>query len=145
MKVLFDANVLLSYLLTPKKDSTIAIVIETAVAHLSLVVPPSLLNEVWQTYHKYPHLRQRIDVDEVEQLVTLLEELGEAPTLSDDEMQALSRDPKDDYLLAYGLVAEAHYLVTGDQDLLTLEQVETLHILTPQQFLHVLREQGFIA
>jgi predicted nucleic acid-binding protein len=52
---------------------------------------------------------------------------------------AVTRDPKDDYLLAYALVGEADYLVTGDEDLLVLEgQISELEILTPRQFSQVL-------
>ncbi len=51
---------------------------------------------------------------------------------------AVTRDPKDDYLLAYALVGKADYLVTGDEDLLELEQVDALKIVTAREFLTVL-------
>ena len=41
--------------------------------------------------------------------------------------------PKDDYLLAYGLMGGADYLVTGDEDLLTLGDVEGLKIVSRRQ------------
>jgi len=41
--------------------------------------------------------------------------------------------------LAYALVGEADYLITGDKDLLELQgQVAGLDILTPAQFIDVL-------
>ncbi len=49
------------------------------------------------------------------------------------------RDLKDDYLLAYALVGEADYLVTGDKDLLELQgPITGLEILTSAQFIDVL-------
>jgi len=52
---------------------------------------------------------------------------------------AVTRDPKDDYLLAHALVGGADCLVTGDEDLLTLQQqVHELEILTHRQFCELL-------
>ncbi len=56
-----------------------------------------------------------------------------------DEIASFSRDPKDDYLVAYGIVNEAEYLITGDQDLLVLDRVGELQELTPAAFLEVAR------
>lgn len=41
----------------------------------------------------------------------------------------LCRDEADDYLLALAIEAKANYLVTGDQDLLVLQEIETCRIL----------------
>jgi predicted nucleic acid-binding protein len=41
-------------------------------------------------------------------------------------------------LLAYAVVGEADYLVTGDDDLLVLGEVAGVKIVTPRQFLTVL-------
>lgn len=42
-----------------------------------------------------------------------------------------SRDPDDDHVIASALAARADFLVTGDLDLLELEAVEGISILTP--------------
>lgn len=52
---------------------------------------------------------------------------------------AVTRDPKDDYLLSYAPVGGADYIVTGDEDLLALHgQIQELEILTPRQFSEML-------
>lgn len=51
------------------------------------------------------------------------------------------RDPKDDRFLACALVGACDYLVTGDQDLLVLNDnalLGKLAILTPRQFIEML-------
>ncbi len=53
----------------------------------------------------------------------------------------VTRDWKDDYLLAYALVGQADYLVTGDNDLLVLQQVGNLSIVSPQEFLKTLQSE----
>ena len=50
-----------------------------------------------------------------------------------------SRDPKDDMLLALCMAGSADYLITGDKDLLVLRKFEKTHIITPKQFLKIMR------
>jgi uncharacterized protein len=49
-----------------------------------------------------------------------------------------SPDPGDDFLLAMCVAAEAHYLVTGDNALLSLGQVARTRIVTPRRFAAIL-------
>ena len=58
------------------------------------------------------------------------------------KIPAVSRDPKDDYLPTYALVAKADYLVTGDKDLLVLKQVGQVKILSPKDFVARLQLQS---
>ncbi len=53
------------------------------------------------------------------------------PTIVEPILPVTS-DPKDDYLLAYTLVGQANYLVTGDEGLLTLGTVAGLKIVSPR-------------
>ena len=55
-----------------------------------------------------------------------------------DPIPAVTRDPKDDYLLAHAVLGAADYLVSGDQDLLVLERLEGVKIVTPREFLAVM-------
>ena len=57
----------------------------------------------------------------------------------EEPIPTITRDVKDDYLLAYALVGRADYLVTGDKDLLILRGLITgLEIVTPLQFSEIL-------
>ena len=56
----------------------------------------------------------------------------------EEELDRYVRDQKDDYLVAYGLVHDADFLVTGDQYLLVLQQVEHLRIVTPTAYLRII-------
>jgi putative PIN family toxin of toxin-antitoxin system len=46
----------------------------------------------------------------------------------------LCRDPKDDYLLALSIASEAHFLVTGDMDLLEMQQINNTNIIEYTDF-----------
>jgi uncharacterized protein len=50
----------------------------------------------------------------------------------------LSRDKKDNYLLALSEACQADYLVTGDEDLLALKEFEKTRIITMREFLEVI-------
>lgn len=50
----------------------------------------------------------------------------------------LSRDAKDNYLLALAMDAEADYLVTGDDDLLVLERIGKTKIVRMAEFVEAL-------
>ena len=47
---------------------------------------------------------------------------GGARLEEDPEVVSVSRDPKDDYLVALAVSVEVDHLVTGDKDRLTLEE-----------------------
>lgn len=51
------------------------------------------------------------------------------------KISSISRDPKDDMLLALSLAGNADYLITGDKDLLVLRRFEKTKIVTPRQFI----------
>lgn len=48
------------------------------------------------------------------------------------------RDPKDNKLLELALAADAHYLITGDNDLLVLHPYQNTQIVSALQFLSAL-------
>ena len=50
-----------------------------------------------------------------------------------------ARDPDDDHVLACAKEGEADYIVSGDQDLLTLTSYEGTPIVTPAAFAAILR------
>ncbi len=50
------------------------------------------------------------------------------------------RDPKDNQFLELGIGARIDFLVSGDQDLLSLKKVKGLKIVTPKQLLNLLEK-----
>jgi len=46
---------------------------------------------------------------------------------------SICRDPKDNFLLALAIDSKADFLVTGDQDLLSLKNIENTGIITLNQ------------
>ena len=145
MRVLLDANILISYLLTARATSPIRAVITAAISGVyTLLLPDAVLEEVARTARVSAYLARRLTLEEVSALADLLRPLSESIPIITAEFPALTRDPKDDYLLAYAVVGQADYLVTGDRDLLTLGEVEGVRIVSPADFAALLASGGHV-
>lgn len=144
MKVLIDANVFLSYLLSPSLTTTISLVVITCLTtDIEVVVPPKLIAEITEKLATKRFFRERVPQEKVDRFVQQLKSLAELPPPL-EEIVSYGRDPKDDYLIAYGVVNDADYIVTGDADLLILQQVDKLKIVTPGDFLVVIQQAGLV-
>lgn len=141
MKVLIDTNVYLSYILAPDREGVITAVVAACLSldEIDLIAPPAQITEFAEKAANKRYFRSRIPQAAVEHFVMQLKALGELLPLPED-LTTYSRDPKDDYLIVYGVVNETDYLITGDQDLLVLRRVGQLQIVTPAAFLKLLRE-----
>jgi putative PIN family toxin of toxin-antitoxin system len=137
MRVLLDTNILISYLLS-SKNSVIARVVEAGIlGSFDLLLPEDLLDELAAKVRTKDYLVERIAPEEVRVLVDILSEVCLSIPRITAQIPAVTRDPKDDYLLGYALVGQADYLVTGDGDLLVLGQVDHTKIVTARDFSEV--------
>jgi len=64
---------------------------------------------------------------------------AEQVTLVPGDVRATTGDPEDDYVLATGRLAKADMLVTGDKRLLSLAEHEGTRIISPSEFVELLR------
>ena len=78
--------------------------------------------------HKY-----RLGANEIEALVALIALCGTLVTPS--RKVKVCRDPDDDMVIEAALAGMAEYVVTGDKDLLTLKEFESVRFITPRTFL----------
>ena len=81
-----------------------------------------------------------IGAGEAEWLVALLSE--RTPIVEPEQIEQVCRDPNDNYLLALARTAEADYLVTRDEDLLTLQQHGKTQIIYPARLMQLLSQAG---
>jgi putative PIN family toxin of toxin-antitoxin system len=143
MRVLLDTNVLVSYLLQPGSVGAVRTILRAFLGgQLTLLVPEALLDELAITITGKHRLAKRITQAELTQFLSVLQAFGEAVPPIHEPIPAVTRDPKDDYLLAYALVGAADYLITGDNDLLALAgQLPGLIIASPSQFVTIWEDQ----
>ena len=100
-----------------------------------LVTSPALLDELHRVL-SYPKLQAVIgDSDELIELLALA-----AIVVTPTKTVELVRDPDDNRLIEAAQAGGADVIVTGDKDLLTLEEVGQISMLTPREFLATFRQ-----
>ena len=87
----------------------------------------------------YPRITARLRLDETELTAILAGLLAKAEvTPGQLHLTGVTRDPKDDAVLACAVEGEADYIVSGDQDLLAIDQQEGIQVVPPRRFLEIL-------
>ncbi len=71
---------------------------------------------------------------EIRQALQILAEAISALIQPAQSVVGICRDPHDDYILSCSIEASVAYLVTGDSDLLELQQFRGTRIVTPRDF-----------
>jgi putative PIN family toxin of toxin-antitoxin system len=135
LRVVLDANVFISALLSPRGSPAQLLRFWLAGA-FDLVVSPLLLAEL-QRALSYPKLARAVNPDEAR---TFVEELRNSAVLLDDPSQVesgVTRDPNDDYLVALARAASADVLVSGDPHITEVPGLEP-RVLTPRELLEIL-------
>ncbi len=143
MRVLLDTNIFISYLLTPLGKSPINVLVDAAFTNaFTLLIAADILEELQRKITAKPYLAQRITATQLELLVDALLTVAEEVPAIEEKFPEIGRDRKDDYLLAYAAVGRADYLVTGDEDLLVLREVEGLKVVNPREFVALLEKSS---
>lgn len=138
MRVIVDANIWMSYLLTSGRDTTIAKVVNFILSSkATLIMPAQIEIELRQSIKQKNYLASRISLEQIEQLLHRLNLLAIVPPPLELPNVSYVSDRKDDYLIAYGLLFNCDYLITGDGVLQALKRLRGLTILDPAQFWRV--------
>lgn len=80
-----------------------------------------------------------MSVDEIDRWVIALALIAE-PTEGRLNVRAVEKDPDDDKYLVAALEGRAGYLVSGDSDLLDLEEYRGVRMITAHDFLRILEQ-----
>jgi len=133
MRAVVDTNILVSYLITYHPPIADLVDVRLACGDFVLLTSPVLLEELNRVL-QYPRLHRYYDAETRIRFVALIAALGQIVDLP-DEVPRICRDPDDDWVIACAVAGEADFIVSGDRDLLDLEQVGRIPILSVRQFL----------
>jgi uncharacterized protein len=140
MRAVIDTNVLVSGLLW--RGPAYAVLQAVRSGELGFVSSPVLLAELAEVLArpKFAAVLSRTSFsrDALMAQVRQLAEVVDASPLA----QPVCRDPDDDAVLAVAVAAQVDVIVSGDEDLLTLNLFETIPILSPQAALQRLQQVG---
>lgn len=145
MRAIFDANVLVSALLSwAYPERTVVRIIRAGFAAMyTLLLPEETVTELSDTISGSPYVAARVSFAQATAFIDQLRATSEELSPLSYPPELVSRDPKDDYLLASAQRGHADYLVTGDKDLLVLAgDPFPFRIVSPAAFLAVLEDAG---
>jgi putative PIN family toxin of toxin-antitoxin system len=136
VRAVVDTNICVSGLII-KRGNPFDVLEALRSEDFNLVMSPSLWSELTETLGR-SWIPAKYDVTS-DEILSLIEIAGQNVLMVEPErfLPLHSRDPRDDKFLA----GRAHYLVTGDKDLLVLRDDPTLgniHLVTPAEFLSAL-------
>jgi putative PIN family toxin of toxin-antitoxin system len=98
----------------------------------TLCLSQSIIDELYRVLRDGFEWSEEDLTEALDPILSLAEMVEPTRTIS------ASRDPKDDHVLACAVTAKADFLVSGDNDLLTLGTFEGIRILNSRQFLELL-------
>lgn len=119
MKVILDANVVVSAAIHNGASHLIVQSWLAGTAGIEVVMCPTLLTEIRDVLTTRPRLRKWITLDLAQQFVEAIEALVDLVDDPDpDVVEVETRDADDDYLIALARTHNVDLIVTGDKDLL---------------------------
>ena len=133
IRVVIDTSVFLRYLIRP--SAAVRKLIEDAWVggQIQLVSAPELIDELVGVLSR-PRMNKYVEpvdglalTDAVSMLADLLPSLEEVPSYT--------RDAKDDKFIACAILGRAEYVITFDNDILALDKLEGIRMVTPDDFL----------
>jgi len=136
MRLVLDTNVLLSALLSTNTPPAHILALWRG-RKFDLLTSDVQIDELSRVT-RYPKIRARLAPAVSGRLVNRLRDL--AILVENLPKVTLSPDPDDNYLLALAQAGQAHFLVTGDRPLLTMQRHKSTRIITPAAFVDTLKD-----
>jgi len=139
MRAILDTNTLVSMVLSSNESSsTMWRLFQYAV---SGAFQPVLLEEVEGEFYRIvdskPYLQRAIGPVLANRFIQQLREISQFVARIELPAWVFARDPQDDFLIAYALIFDIDYIVTGDKDLLVLQPLME-RIVSPVEFLDLI-------
>ncbi len=136
-RAVLDANVIISAFIHPEGVPGRLLVRLIRDNAFELVLSREILEETRRALG-YEQVRKRISLSdhELDIRLTMLEVLSDPVEVA--EVAKVSRDPGDDIYIATAKEGRAGFIVTGDDDLLSLKDYEGIRLVTPRTFLELL-------
>ena len=129
IKVIIDTNLWISFLIGQGLANLKSLIVSETI---QLIVCDQLQEEIRRVTQR-PKLRKYFSPQKVSELLELLAIVGLFVEIKSEVL--VCRDEKDNFLLALAQDSQAEFMITGDADLLILEEFKGTKIVTYQAFL----------
>ena len=132
-RLIIDTNLWISFVISHKLNQLDHVLFENKVR---LLFSAELISEIKQTIAK-PKLRKHFGINAFEEMFSTFEPFVDL--IEVESIVILCRDPNDNFLLALAKDGKADYLLTGDNDLLTLKKIGRTKIITINNFFTIMK------
>jgi putative PIN family toxin of toxin-antitoxin system len=126
MRVVLDTNVIVAAFATKGLCSDI---FEICLLDHSIIISEYILLEVKEKLIEKIHLTQ----SSVNDIVSYLRNQAEV-VMPEELHESVCRDKDDINIIGTALSGNARFIITGDEDLLSLKKYKNVEILTPREF-----------
>lgn len=133
MNVAFDANIWVSFTIGKHLAVLSHILLDPVLSERLRVHGCAGITAEYEQVMKRPKLKKYANPVRVQETLELIARVVEEHSILSDKVTG-SRDVKDNYLLALAQAVPLDYLITGDRDLLVLEQWQQTRIITFSDF-----------
>lgn len=131
LKIIIDTNLWVSFIISNKLTLLDSLLITQRVR---IMFSKELIEEIASTITK-PKLKKYFAANGLEEMLTAFEPFIDLIKVNSSVF--ICRDPKDNFLLALAKDSKAHYLLTGDKDLLEIEKFGSTKIVSIATFLAI--------
>lgn len=131
MKFVFDSNVIVAAFASRGLCTSI---FEICLEKYTIVVSKEIVREVETALTRKIKLHPSV----TSQATAYLHEFCTVSEFKKCSRQ-FSRDPDDNHVIGLALSSRVNYIVSGDDDLLTLKEVKSIPIISPRQVWDILR------
>ena len=139
LHVVLDSVVAVSAFLT---EGLTADLVSQCREKVNLYTAAEILQEIRRVLLEKPHIRNRYKYssEKVETYIDYLKNISIVVTQL-PEIRVIERDPKDDMIVACAVASSADYIISRDRDLLDLGNYQQIQIVTPKEFMQILRSK----
>lgn len=132
-KIIIDTNLWISFLIGKEFQNLKDLIVHGKV---KLIVTDQLLLEI-KVVTSRAKFKKYFKEENVADLISFLTIVAQKVRVQ--KIDAICRDPKDDFLLALAKAGKEDYLITGDKDLLEIKNYGQTKILSYNRFMDDLR------
>ena len=138
LRVVLDTNVIVSGTIQ-NRGNPFRILEAWQQGRFLLVTSDALLEEVRRVL-SYPRIQKYgITPQQIRRVVQTLKKYG-VSTEGKLQVSAVPEDPQDNQVLSAAIEGVADYIVSGDEHLRNLKQYQTISIVTPREFVDILKK-----
>ncbi len=142
IKAVLDSGILVSAFLA-KRGVSAELLHLASQGSFRIYLCDEILEEIRRVLLEYPHIRKKYFYSN-RQVAMFRQGLRSAVSVVTKvpSIKIVTDDPNDDMVIACAVKAKAQYIITRDEDILVIRKYKEIKIVSPEEFMEVLREES---